>query len=118
MTRRTRRDSDIGVFINRSRNFSVGGNPRPERECDEPTHSPPKPAELVLRTFTGQVLEGVMPVPGRIQGALVWGIALVQRDGETSFFTAMLDSNIVRFEPRDLEAVNGSHATVSYLAAK
>lgn len=114
MTRRSRRDADIGVFINRSSNFTVGTRPGPEVD---PPRPPQKAPEYVLRTYTGQVLEGAMPVPGRIQGDLVWGIALVQREGEASMFTATLDSNIVRFEHRDFETVNGAHATVSYLAA-
>ena len=115
--RRPRRDTGIGVYINRSSNFSVGNGTR--TEDDEKPSAPPKtPPGYALRTYTGQVLEGVMLVPGRIHGDLVFGVALVQRDGESSLFTVSRDGNIVRFAVEDLEAVNGAHATVSYLSAR
>ncbi|MGP8432072.1 hypothetical protein ACT2FY_44835 [Paraburkholderia fungorum] len=112
---RSRRDADIGVFINRSSNFSVGAA-RPDD--DEKPNPPPKTTEYVLRTFTGRVLEGVMLVPGRIHGDLIWGVALVQRDGESSLFTVTRSGNTVTFDADDFEAVNGAHASVSYLTAK
>lgn len=114
--RRPRRDADVGVFINRSSNFSVGGKTRPDD--GEKPGPPPKATDYTLRTFTGQVLEGVMLVPGRIHGDLVWGVALVQHDGESSLFTVGRSGNTVIFDAEDFEAVNGAHATVSYLTAK
>lgn len=114
--RRPRRDADIGVFISRSSHFSVGGKARPED--DGKPNLPPKAVDYALRTYTGQVLEGVMLVPGRIHGDLMWGVALVQLDGESSLFTVSRDGNTVHFDAEDLEAVNGAYATVSYLTAK
>lgn len=116
--RRPRRDAGIGVYINRSSNFSVGSGTRTEDD-EKPSAPPTKaPPGYVLRTYTGQVLEGVMLVPGRIHGDLVFGVALVQRDGESSLFTVRRDGNMVRFDVEDLETVNGAHATVSYLSAR
>lgn len=115
--RRPRRDSGIGVFINRSSNFSVGTAAHTQDD-EKPTAPPKAPPSYVLRTYTGQVLEGVMLVPGRIHGDLVFGVALVQREGESSLFTVRRDGNTVCFDVEDLEAVNGAHATVSYLSAR
>lgn len=109
-----RRDASIGVYINRSSQFSVGAQRRDDEKDNKPQSNPLK---YQLRTYTGQVLEGVMPLPGRIQGDLVWGTALVQRDGEASMVTARRDGNAVRFDDDDFEAVNGAQATVSYLTA-
>lgn len=115
--RRSRRDAGIGVFINRSSNFSVGNAAHAQDE-EKPSAPPKAPPGYVLRTYTGQVLEGVMLVPGRIHGDLVFGVALVQRGGESALFTVSRDGNTVRFDVEDLEAVNGAHATVSYLSAR
>ena len=109
-----RRDGHIGVFINRSSQFTVGAQRFDDDEKPEPQ---PTPLKYQLRTYTGQVLEGVMLLPGRIQGDLVWGMALVLRAGEASLFTAHRDGNTVRFDADDFEAVNGAQATVSYLTA-
>lgn len=119
---RTRRElpDSVGVLISHSSNFTVGGRKPPGVDDDqEAPPDPPKkqPRRYRLRTFTGRVLEGQLMLPGEIAGDLLFGIAFVVRDDETSILTAALEGNAVLFDEADFETVAGAHATVSYLTA-